>query len=218
MWRTPPEMRHWYQHIHSFPIISVTIVKSSCPIFTPVDSPEPVYRATELSAQRGFPRNTGLRESPRIALSGSGKPPMYVPRTSLSLYIYMPASAIFHPGLYCSTMCSSGQTHFSPQYPLQITRMKYTINTLNSNNSRNYINPRNTLVHMNTITRRLYHIYKTRPHSTRTNVQLPDSTRQRKRPPPVKAAVSYDDNARSLGDPGPLSTICFVYSIQFSPP
>ena len=32
------------------------------------------------------------------------------------------------------------------------TRQKYTINTLNSNNSRNYINPRNTLVYLNTMT------------------------------------------------------------------
>ena len=57
-------------------------------------SPEPVFRATDLSAQRGFPRNT-LRASgaARIALSGSGKPPMYIPRTSLSLSIYMAASS-----------------------------------------------------------------------------------------------------------------------------
>ena len=50
--------------------------------------------ATELYAQWGFPRNT-LRAlgAPRIALSGSGKPPIYVPRTSLSLYIYTPASS-----------------------------------------------------------------------------------------------------------------------------
>ena len=46
----------------------------------------------------GFPRNTLVCSlspppPPRIALSGSGKPPMYVQRTSLSLSIYIPASS-----------------------------------------------------------------------------------------------------------------------------
>ena len=45
-------------------------------------------------------------------------------RTSLCISICrrLPASANLHPGLYCSTMCPSGQTHFSPQYPLQTSR------------------------------------------------------------------------------------------------
>ena len=38
------------------------------------------------------------------------------------------------------------------------TQQKCTINTLYSNIYRNYINPRNTLVYLNTKTRRLYHI------------------------------------------------------------
>ena len=95
MWRTPPEMRHGYQHIFivTSQFIHYSQIKLSN-LHLGRLSPEPVFHATELSAQRGFPHNT-LRASgaPRIALSGSGKPPMYVPRTSLSLSIYMPASS-----------------------------------------------------------------------------------------------------------------------------
>ena len=107
MWRTPPEMRHWYQHIYIFcnPIVYYSQIKlcnlpavdspepvSRAPSPEPVSrapSPEPVFSATDLSAQHP----QGFGSPPNIALSGSGKPHMYVPRTSLSLYIYMPASS-----------------------------------------------------------------------------------------------------------------------------
>ena len=84
----------------------------------------------------------------------------------------------------------------------------------NSDNSRNHINPRNILVHLNTITKQLYLILKTcllssRIHARLTNSPLPPqgaTTRQ--------AAVCYNDNMRSLSDPGPLSAIGFTYNIQ----
>ena len=140
---------------------------------------------------------------------------MYVSCTYLSLSIYMPASSglgkppsrtlllhyvSFRTDPLLSTISTTAYSHvlLTDLYLHTPTQQKYTINTLNSNNSRNYINPRNTLVHLNTVTKRLYHIYKTRPHSTRTNIKFPDSTCHRKRPPPVKAQISYDDNMRSL--------------------
>ena len=84
------------------------------------------------------------------------------------------------------------------------TQRNHTINSIYLNNSRIYINPRNTLVNLNTISKRLYFILKTRLLSSRIHTQIRDSTCHRKRPPPVNAAVSYDDSVRSLGDPGPL--------------
>ena len=96
MWRTPPEMRHGYQHIFSF-----TKVKSSCLIFTSADSRanRSSFRATGLPCNRTF-RATGLSvQHPHGFGSPPNSPlrlwetPMYVPRTSLSLSIYISASS-----------------------------------------------------------------------------------------------------------------------------
>ena len=66
------------------------------------------------------------------------------------------------------------------------TQRNHTINSINLNNSRIYINPRNTLVNLNTIAKRLYLILQTRLLTSRIHTQLPDSTCHRKMPPPVR--------------------------------
>ena len=130
-------------------------------------------------------------------------------------------------------MWSAGQTHFSPNYPLPINRTaSYTISmhsytskshiiyklSINWYNSCNIINPRNTLANLNTVAKRLL------SHTTNTSTLFKNNrpTLWFYMPPQEattrKAAVSYDDNVRSLGDPGPLSTIGFTYNIQFPPP
>ena len=86
-------------------------------------------------------------------------------------------------------------------------------NSLNCNNSRHYINPRNTLVNLNTTTKRLYLIIKTRLLSSRIHAQLTNSPLPPQEATTRQAAVSHDDSTRSLGDPGPLSATCFAYNI-----
>ena len=119
------------------------------------------------------------------------------PFVDLTICRTLPDSASLPPGLYCSAICPSGQAHYSPNYPPPTTRTSsYTISThcdsyaaeshlINLKNSHNYINPRNTLVNLNTITKRLYLILQTRLLSSRIHAQLPDSICHRKRPPPV---------------------------------
>ena len=113
-----------------------------------------------------------------------------LPSVDLTICRTLPDSANLPLGPYCSAMGPAGQTHFSPNYPPLTsllahlpkrslhtpTQPEHTINS--HNNSRNYINPRNTLVYLNTITKRLYHMNKTR--------LLSDSPCHRKRPPPVR--------------------------------
>ena len=112
-------------------------------------------------------------------------------------------------------MRSAKQTHFSSNYPplarlhTRSLTQSYTLeshnNTLNSNNTRNYINSRTILVNLNTMTRLL----SSRIHARLTNSPLPPqeaTTRQ--------AAVSYDDNTRLICNPGPLSVACFAYNTQ----
>ena len=62
----------------------------------------------------------------------------------------------------------------------------HTLDSINWYNSRNNINPRNTLVNLNTITKWLYLILQTRLLSSGIIAQFPDSTSHRKRPPPVR--------------------------------
>ena len=121
-----------------------------------------------------------------------------------------------HPITISEVHNTNSSDRYTTPPPPPPAQRKHTINSLNSNNSRNYINPPE-YTYMNTITMRLYQINKTRLLSTRIYAELPDSACHRKRPPPVKAAVSYDDSMRSLGDPGPLSTISFVYNINSHP-
>ena len=89
-------------------------------------------------------------------------------------------------------------------------------NSLNSDNTRNYINSRTILVNLNTITKRLYLILKTRLLSSRIHARL---TNPHPPLPPQEAttrqaAVSYDDNVRLLCNPIPLSLACFAYNTQ----
>ena len=58
--------------------------------------------------------------------------------------------------------------------------------SINSDNTRHYINPPNILVHLNTITKRLHLIFKTRLLSSRIHARLTNSPCHRKRPPPVR--------------------------------
>ena len=66
---------------------------------------------------------------------------------------------------------------------------------------------------LNTISKRLYLIIKTRLLSSIMHAQLTDSPATT-RGHHHKAAISHADNTRSLGDPGPLSTSRFVYNMQ----
>ena len=54
--------------------------------------------------------------------------------------------------------------------------MKSHNNSLNCNNSRNYFNSRNKLVNLNTITKRLYLIFKTRLLPSRIHARLTNIT------------------------------------------
>ena len=192
------------------------------------------------------PRNTCRASgAPRIAFADFGKPPtrllVFPARWLRAMASQLPGMGAgipntrkgltLLPGLYCSAMWYVGQTHFSPitihhrslvRLPMRSlrthTQRNHTLDSINWYNSRNNINPRNTLVNLNTITKRLYLILQTRLLYLRIHAQLRDSTCHHKRPPPVKAAVSYDDNVRSLGDPRPLSTIGFEYNTSFPPP
>ena len=89
---------------------------------------------------------------------------------------------------------------------------------MNWYNSRNIIYPGDKLVN-------LKHYNKAASsHTTNTSILFKNNrpTHWFYLPPQEgttrKAAVSYDDNVRSLGHPGPLSTIGFTYNIQFPPP
>ena len=75
----------------------------------------PVFRTERLYTLR----SSGV---PRIALSGSGKAPICLLHTPLSLSSQLPVSSGLGKSpsrTLTSTMCPSGQSNFSPQYPPQ---------------------------------------------------------------------------------------------------
>ena len=100
MWRTPPEMRHWYQHIHSSQYNQFVIVQSSCLIFARGRlSPEPVFRATGLPRNRTF-RATGLSAQ---HLQGFGSPPnspLRLRETPYGRSTHFPLSVQRYAGLF----------------------------------------------------------------------------------------------------------------------
>ena len=122
------------------------------------------------SPERNVPRTSFCRYNDMPDSSRLGKPPS---RTLLLRYV----SCRTDP--FLSELSTTDYSHvlLNDLYH-NPTQQKYTINTLNSNNSRNYINPRNTLVYLNK--------NKIRLLSSRIHAELTDSPCHRKRPPPVR--------------------------------
>ena len=100
MWRTPHEMRHLYQHIHSLPYNQFNKVKSSCLIFSRGRlSPEPVFRATGLPRNRTF-RATGLSVQHPQGFGSPSNSPLRLRETPYVRSTHFPLSVYLYAGLF----------------------------------------------------------------------------------------------------------------------
>ena len=91
--------------------------------------------------------------------------------------------------------------------------MKSHNNSLNCNNSRNYINSRNKLVNLNTITKRLYLIFKTRLLPSRIHARLtnsPPATARGHHPSGGSLPRRHHEVARR-----PRTTVCDLLRVQY---
>ena len=194
----------------------------------------PVYIQPSLLYIRllSYPARAGIpnyvRRPQHLPLGCQPRSPERSTHDSLSIYRNAGLFRTRQTSLPDSTaqlMRPARQTHFSPNYPPPITRtssytrslsQSYTSkshnNSLNSDNTRNYINPRNILVNLNIITKRLYlifkHVYSLQEYTP--NFLTPPC--HRKRPPPVRRQSPATTTL--LCDHGPLSVTCFAYNTQ----